>query len=210
MKTNDLPKFFENFNLSNVEMPVHQRRLRQALLVHGQNQQTIHTSFWTTFKNLIGREFKSRRFTLIGSGATVAIVAVLGLTSLSSHDTPYARAEGLVNRSIETMQSVPPEARARFTKDFGRDPLDFLEEAKQAKDLATLTQVELESELLEKYGIVKAFISDADGKNLRRVTASKGLRYTDPSGNIVLLGLDDNDALILAAAPASVFEVHGG
>lgn len=210
MKTNDLPKFLEDFNLLNIEMPVHQRRLRQALLVYGQNQQTIHTPFWATFKNLIGRDIKSRRVTLISSGATVAIVAVLGLGLLSSQDTPYARAEGLVNRSIKTMELVPPEARARFTKDFGRDPLDLLEEAKQAKDLETLTRVEFEVELLERYGVGEVTVSDADGKNLRLVTVSKGLRYTDPAGNIVLLGLDDNNALILAAAPSSVFEIHGG
>lgn len=210
MKTNDVPKFLEDLDLPNIGMPVHQRRLRHALLVYGQNQQTIRTPFWVTFKNLIGRDIKSRRVTLIGSGAAVAIVAVLGLSLLSSQNTPYARAEGLVNRSIKTMELAPPETRARFTKDFGRDPLELLEKAKQAKDLATLTRVELEAELLERYGIGEAFISDADGKNLRRVTASKGLRYTDPSGNIVLLGLDDNDALILAAAPASVFKIHGG
>lgn len=210
MKTNDLPKFLEDFNLLNIEMPVHQRRLRQALLVYGQNQQTIHTPFWATFKNLIGRDIKSRRVTLIGSGATVAIVAVLGLGLLSSQDTPYARAEGLVNRSIKTMELVPPEARARFTKDFGRDPLDLLEEAKQAKDLETLTRVEFEAGLLKKFGIVGTFMSEDQGRNLRQIRASKGLGYTDPSGNSVLLGLDDNDALVFAAGPSSVFEDHGG
>lgn len=176
MKTNDLPKFLEDFNLLNIEMPVHQRRLRQALLVYGQNQQTIHTPFWATFKNLIGRDIKSRRVTLIGSGATVAIVAVLGLVLLSSQDTPYARAEGLVNRSIKTMELVPPDARARFTKDFGRDPLDLLEEAKQAKDLATLTQVEYEAEL-KKHGVGDFSISKGDQSENLALAARKYVRW---------------------------------
>lgn len=192
----DLQVFLEELNLSSFEMPVYQSRLRNAMLVFGENQRTVHTSFWVDCKNVVQRTFKTRRITLIGSGAALAAAAILGLVLLSSQSSSFARAEGLVNDCVKTMQALSPEAKAQFEKDFGADPIDFLEQAKRAKDLEIITKVEYEAELI-KHGGPTSFSIGSETHHFA-LTVNKYLRYTNQSEKIVLLGLLDNDALVFA------------
>jgi hypothetical protein len=194
MNEDELQILLENLNFSPTEMPVYQNRLRCALVALGEKR-TFHAPSWVAFKDRLTDVFRSRRFTLIGSGAAIAVVAILSLVFLSSQDSPNAQALGLVNHSIKTMQSLPPEVKARFTKDFGADPIDFLEQAKQAKDLEIITKVEYQA-ALEKQGI-SGFSVGNESHNFK-LTVNKYLRYTNQSEKIVLLGLLDNDALVFA------------
>jgi hypothetical protein len=203
MNEDELQILLENLNFSPTEMPVYQNRLRCALVALGEKR-TFHAPSWVAFKDRLTDVFRSRRFTLIGSGAVLAIVAILSFVFLSSQESQYARAQGLVNQSIKTMQSLSPEAKARFDEDFGPDPFDFLEQAKQSKDLEILTKDEWKAEL-QKHGIGGfSFNRPLQPENFP-FGVTKYLRYTNPSEKIVLLGLNDNDALIYAVKFTSEF-----
>lgn len=196
MNDEDLQVLLENLNLSGTEMPVHQNRLRNSLLGYGEDQLSIRPSLWLDVKGFFERVFNTRRFALIGSGAVLATAAVFGFVLLNSQNSSIARAEGLINHSIETMQSLTPEAKAQFEREFGADPIDFLEQAKQSKDLAIITKVEYQAEWL-RHGSMGDFSVGNESHHFA-LTVNKYLRYTNPSRQTVLLGLLDNDALVYA------------
>lgn len=209
MNESELQIMLENLNFSPIETPRHQNRLRSALVGHVENVRAFRTPMGAAFKIRLNGVFRSRRFTLIGSGAALAVVAILSLVFLNSQDSPNAQALGLINKSIKTMQSASPELRADFAKVFSRDPLDLLEEAKNAEDLEILTPAELTEALLKNH-LPSEMCVGAEGEDCRPVIASTGLGYHDRKGNYILFGLDENGTLLFAGGPVSAFEIHDG
>lgn len=208
MNENELQILLEELKFSPIDMPVYQNRLRSALVLLGEKR-TFHVSSWAAIRDRLIDVFRSRRFTLISSGAALAVVAILSLVFLNSQDSPNAQALELINKSIKTMQSASPELRADFAKVFSRDPLELLEEAKSAEDLEILTPAELKEALIENHLPSEGCIG-APGEDCRPVIASKGLAYHDRRGNYILFGLDENGTLLFAGGPVSAFEIHDG
>jgi hypothetical protein len=149
--------------------------------------------------------------------SAMTLIAVIGIGSAfyTYKSAPVAEASQLAGKSLVAYSSASGDQQASAKDQFGADPIKYLEEAKSAKDLRIITKAEFDAEVGRSAGGTitaaggstaasgSASMGSTDGSSavdsdpgggavlkFNGQSATKYMRYTAPSGSIVILGLD--------------------
>jgi len=170
MNKEDLIKKLENLDLPEIELQIHRRRLKMALLNSGYRKGE------RTIMSLL----KKQIVPVSGIIAIATIIIVFSIVFKSA--TLSVSAQELAQKSYNKVTSLSPEQQEAVKKTTGAlDARDLLEEALSAEDLKVLSYDEFASQ----YPPVPP---DPEGK-LRTLMF---LRFTHSNGLTVILGIDHN------------------
>ena len=149
--------------------------------------------------------FTLKKFMPAGAIALVAVIAVIGVASLTGKPS-QASAQEIAKKSYQTVANLPAGEQAKVSASLGMDSRTALQEAYDAKDLQALTYDEF----------VASGPVPLDGKDPGRLSTLKFLQYTNASEQIVTLGIDPQtnlpvyvDVRIENANPAGGSEEKG-
>lgn len=158
-------KMLENIQPPQVEIPLHQRRLKTDLLkMHEQMRKNPVLPFILNFNNFMKKFLPLS----VSAVALLAIVVVLNNTGMFSSAT--ASAKELVEQAIGKVKAQVEKSDASAGTQL-QSELSALEKAKDAKDLA--------------------YLGEEDAGEKGKV---KKLSYTDESGKKVTITFDENDS----------------
>ena len=122
----------EHLEFPEIEMPVHKRQLRMALLSAPRFARSPMRYFW----NAIGNASSMKKLIPIGTVALVAAVAIfVGLEG----NTPHADAQQLARLSVASVSALPSAEGSALAAILNADPETVLNEAENASDLTMLT-----------------------------------------------------------------------
>lgn len=197
MKPNTTITDLENIKIQPIDMQHHRTELRKALLT---------SSYWnkrTSLKDFLvkGGEdiMQKNKFISVGiaiSAMTVVLIIVIGLMS---KNTTTAYAEQLAQKSFQAVSNLTPGQLQALKQKLPIDPSELLQEAKNAKDLKTLTY----DQFVSQYPHIKMGLHTGGGNAMYGPIPSdlgtpetidmhnfKFLQFTDSKGNNVVLGID--------------------
>lgn len=200
-------------NLEELKVPApdinqHQMSLRKALL------SSSHWDKKTRFNNFLwkgGEEIITmKRFLSVGIIALVMIVAMLFIvySPLSQNNTQRAYAEQIAQASVQAVSNLTPSQLQTLKQKLPADPDELLQEAKNAKDLQTLTY----DQFISEYGNIRLGtggmtistnghitppvlpqITGAPSPETLDMHNLKFLQFTDANGDKVVMGINQND-----------------
>lgn len=200
-------------NLEALEVPApdskqHQILLRNALLI------SSHWDKKTRFSNFLwkgGEEITTMKKNFsVGIIAIVIIVATLFVvfSPLSRNNTHRAYAEQIAQASSQAVSNLTPSQLQELKQKLPADPDELLQEAKNAKDLQTLTYYQFISEYgnarLSTGGMTISANGQITPPALPQISGAptpatldmhnlKFLQFTDTSGDKVVMGINQSD-----------------
>ena len=131
MKT-DTPNPLEHLDFKTPSMPLHEERLRLALVTSTPTKQ----SFFSTMKTL----------KMLSSAVTIcAVIAIAGYTVFNEKYAPHAQARELATQSLQQARLLTPAEVASFNKQFGGTPEQALADAQTAPDLKIISESQFQS-----------------------------------------------------------------
>lgn len=165
----------------------HKRRLKRALV-----RAASSSGFKNVFLTLHSMSLAKK---LVPLGVIVIVGAAVIANVLPSSFTPPVNARELVNQSLDRAVTIPVETRKEIEKHIDADMEETLEEAKRAPDLKIITKAEFEREDTKetKNGAFKIYLEKVSADALQSLTY---LRYTNPEGRKVTLGLNKHEVLV--------------
>lgn len=191
-------KTLEAMEVPATDMTQHQIRLRNALLT------SSHWDKKPRFRELFlkgGEEITTmKKFLSVGIIAIVMIVATLfiAFSPLSHNNTQQAYAEQLAQESSQAVSNLTPSQLQALKQKLSVDTDlgELLQEAKNAKDLKTLTYDQFTSEYPQK-GMLSntggSLPSGAPSPEVMDMHNLKFLQFTDANGDKVVLGINQSD-----------------
>jgi hypothetical protein len=216
----------EEIKMQSIDMHNHRTELRRALLTssHWDKQQKDIFSLWK------GGEKIMQKNKFITTGVALGILAVVfisGLVFIPKNDkTAYA--EQIAQQSYHTVSTLTPEQQEEIKQRVHMDPTELLKDAKNAKDLQSLTYDQFISQYPEMHigpmpgDAHTVQISDGDanvdpaiptpGNESMDMHALKFLQFTDKDGNKVVIGIDQKNLPVFAFSSGkdgSSFSVQG-
>lgn len=193
-------KDLEQLKINPIIMHHHQAKLRRALL---------DSSYWDRKQKKFlfwkgGEEItRMKKFTALGAALCVIILSILYVAyGPLTNNSQTAYAEQLAQESSQAVLHLTPAELQTLKQKLPMDPNELLQEAKNAKDLKTLTYNQFVSEYPQ---VTKGFSTNGENaiydKNPSDVSQPqvvdmhtlKFLQFTDPNGDKVVLGIDQNN-----------------
>jgi hypothetical protein len=177
-----------------IDMPHHREALRRALLAspHWSKRQSQRFPFWEGDANPM---FKR----LATVGITLCVLAVVLVSALLLTSTTHiASAKEIAQKSYQAVSALPPEQRGALKQVIKDDPRALLEDANNAKDLQTLTY----DQAVSQFPPIAQNPAPALGPSGKDLRSLKFLQFTSANGDIVLLGIGDDNLPILSLRKA--------
>jgi len=202
-------------HLKKLEVPTPDIKYHQPLL----KDALITSSHWNKKANFFDFFLKGgekitamKKFLSVGIIATVMIVAALFVVfsplSHENNNTQRAYAEQIAQASSQAISNLTPSQLQELKQKLPADPDELLQEAKNAKDLQTLTY----DQFMSEYGNTRfgtgGMTSNTKGAIIHPVLPSisgaptpeivdmhnlKFLKFTDANGDKVVMGISQND-----------------
>lgn len=188
--------------------------LRVALLEYGSKHSP---SFVLWVKNGIKNMFKNFKLSSFVAGALAAAVVLGGVQFansspyLANHNpfaTKKAQAQAAVKNAMFKAKLLSPEQRAEIEGKMKADIKASLEEAYAAKDLTISDKSEMQKDGIFTFSIAKPAISSEGEVSAGPKTpeVEKYLKYTDPKGRQVVLGLNAEGVVVFKMAHIQISE----
>lgn len=198
-----------------IATPRHERRLRTALLANRQFRRG-------GFLNFFNPNFM-KNFSKIAVGATIALVFSLGIIPVAKLQAAKAEAREIVEQSQNVVANLSASEIAAIEKSLNADLGKSLAEARAAPDLKFVGEIDLKIEAEKTAKMLRESLRDgtasisedgttvmiqkSEGSEKKNVIGHseikndfgkvKMLEYTNPAGQKVTLGLDENDIPVL-------------
>jgi hypothetical protein len=200
MKNEELQSTLDTLETPSQINHTHKRQLKHILMSKASSSSGLKNLFLSYYSMSLVKKVAP-----LGIVAVVAIALVVSLVP-NSH-TPQAQAQELVNRSIGQVMAIPAQTREEIEKNINADMEQTLEEAKHAPDLHVITKEEFEKEDETDGGSVGVYsvslapldngnVMVTDGITPLALNPDKYLRYTNPQGQEVTIGLDEHEVLV--------------
>jgi hypothetical protein len=193
----------EKVKIKHTAMPLHQAALRRALLTSSYwgNQHQRRFLFWK------GGEETMKKRTFATAGLALCMIVAITATAfiLLPKNTKTAYAEQVAQKSYQTVSNLTPEQQAQLKEQVHMDPRELLQEAKNAKDLKTITYDEFTKTMPKMkmsfrtnggnaaYGPEKQLPEKAAGIDTIDMRSFKFLQFTNSGGDKVTLGINQQD-----------------
>jgi hypothetical protein len=201
------PNLENNLNtmtLPTIEVEKHQQKLRRALLTssHWDKKSSFLSEVIVFLKG--GDKHMINKLALSGLFIAVLALGIFALARLQAgNSTAYAKE--LAQKSIQAVSNLTPEQLQTLKQRLPNDPNEILDEAKNAKDLQTLTY----DQFVGSYPQVQmstngGFMgitgkgplpvpSDALQSDTMDMRSFKFLQFTNKNGDKVVVGIDQNN-----------------
>jgi hypothetical protein len=206
MKQQNISKpSLENIKITEIAMQQHHAELRRALLTsaYWQEKQTQRFLFWKG-----GEEIMKKNKLVTASVALGVTVVILSASFvLLPKNAKMAYAEEVAQKSYQAVASLNPKDQEALKQKVHMDPTELLQEAKNAKDLKSLSYDQFASQ----YPQIKMGFSTQGPKDGNSVPPEisgtpdtmdmhnfKFLAFTDTQGRNVILGIDQNNLPVFA------------
>jgi hypothetical protein len=186
-----------------IAMPQHQTALRRALLTssYWDNKNKRTFLFWKGGEEAM----KKRTIATAGFALCMLVAITAGAFTLLPKNTTTAYAEQVAQKSYQTVSNLTPEQQAQLKERVHMDPRELLQEAKNAKDLKTITYDQFMASMPDTkmkfstnggnavYGPGTPPSDKAAGIETMDMHSLKFLQFTSSEGDKVTLGIDQQD-----------------
>lgn len=206
MNNKDIIKQLESIDFPEINMPDRQQQLRVALLKK-HNKKLLFSDFFEDLSFII----MNKKFTF--AKVLVLAVAVVSLSFIGLKEIPKVEAKQIAQNSYNAVASLSTEQLESLKKQIGMmsDPAGLLEEAKNAKDLTTLTYEQLIAEnpsISELEGISISSNNKDDKVVNISLKDAKILKFTNKEGSEVLVAISPTSNLpVFIAISDSSFKI---
>ena len=140
MKNKELHKFIEDFNIEGPHTPKHHAELKRAVLMAQPTQQSTIARLKDTLLINKGNTMKRKKLLASTGFALFAVFAVSAIVLTQVTHAPRAMAASLANKGIASLKQFDASDLEQLRSQFSGDPEAALVEAKNAKDLTTITK----------------------------------------------------------------------
>lgn len=223
MTNDELQNKLERLELPEAELLQHKRLLLMQL-EHAPKQSRLRLGIAK-----IKQMYSSHKYAFgtLTAAVLLAVVAV-AFNFFNLNATPQAQAQDALKKTMKFAEKLTPEQRAEIEEKIQADLKATLEEAYNAPDLKILTPEEFQAEfnadaalnpkleeaLNARLDHIKVNAEGEEGSKLEAIPAklrafkmfkpgnedvTKYLRYTDPQGRAVTLGVDKDDNVMFKA-----------
>ncbi len=191
MSESETTKLLQDLELPEIHLPVNRQSLKTSLLTQS-------------------RQPSSRRWFIPAGLSTAAAVAVVFVTTLIGTGSPQALAQETVRKMVTRLENLSSAEREEIESRMQADLENTLLEAQSAGDLTTLSREQFEQEIPDPME-ARLLARDAETFDVFIATdetphaspppapleAVTYLRYTNPSGQVVIVGVDENNLPVM-------------
>ncbi|HSW96348.1 MAG TPA: hypothetical protein VLF89_00830 [Candidatus Saccharimonadales bacterium] len=195
----------EDIQVKQIYMKHHRTELRRTLLnsPYWERKQRQRFLFWKGGEEIMRRN----KFVTASIVFGVTVVILSASFVILPRNTKKAYAEEIAQKSYQAITSLSPKDQEALKLKVHMDPSELLQEAKNAKDLKSLTYDQFISQYPQVklgFGTQDPNDSDIEKSDIPETSSNvdlhnfKFLAFTDTQGRNVILGIDENNLPVFA------------